>query len=242
MDWAEPNLGGKPTAVGDELLATVTFTGLPPANSAFGKKTAAFYVDSVLIAIRDYEVFYLKDETNHPGTNTDWPNWFYYWTQTSANYGTMNYRATGTSHCDFNSAPDYPCYLTDIASGAYPTPVVGANANTTLYGIDTFAWVARHEWRHHEQAVAWWGPGGYVAANDTDRDWMPDSIEAGILAAEGGPFDNTKTDTFANDGNLVTDTERNAVFTQEIWTVGSANDEDWANPGMQHMTIGRYDD
>ena len=40
LAWDTANPGGKPTASGDDLLATVTFTGLPANNSDFGAKKA----------------------------------------------------------------------------------------------------------------------------------------------------------------------------------------------------------
>ncbi len=42
LAWNTSNLGGKPTASGDNLLATVTFTGLPANNSDFGAKKQLF--------------------------------------------------------------------------------------------------------------------------------------------------------------------------------------------------------
>jgi hypothetical protein len=227
----------------------------PTSNASWGANTLHVSIDSshsslpgqdgelnltgtpsYISSDKSVKVFFDLLGSQNPSTATPKPkNWFYYWRQTSANAGTMHYAASGTSHCDFMDEPDYPCYLVDSVAGPYNTPDVGKNANTYLNRIDHFAWTSRHEWRHHGQATAWWGAGGWVAANDADApaaDGIPDSIEAAFAAAEGGPFDNTMKDTFTTD-SVNSDLERNAVFTQEEWTVGSADDEDWAHPGNQ---------
>ena len=107
--------------------------------------------------------------TQNPSTATPkTKNWFYYWKQTSANAGTMYYGTS--SKCDLSAPPDYPCYVSDGDSDSYNTPKVGQNSNTNLKHIDNFAWTARHEWRHHNQDIAWWGNGGWIPAQDPDSD------------------------------------------------------------------------
>lgn len=220
----------------------------PSQNSFWGAKTMYISIDgphvpgqqgeliltgtpSFVTNPKQVKTFYDFDKKQNPSQETPQPpNWFFYYTQTAANKGTMHYNGNG-NYCDFNDNPTYPAYL-DNAMDTYSTPQAGANANQTLTHIDAFAWSARHEWRHHEQATMWWGAGGYVAAQDTDRDWVPDNLEAGFGAGEGGPYDNTMADTHA-DGNLVSDVERHCVHTQEVWAVGSADGEDWAHPGNQ---------
>ena len=80
--WATANATppGKPTAVGDNLKASATYTTLPVNNSQFGAKKAKFVCDGMDLGGGDFEVFFGKTDTNHPGTGagTD-PNWFYYW-------------------------------------------------------------------------------------------------------------------------------------------------------------------
>jgi hypothetical protein len=53
-----------------------------------------------------------------------------------------------------------------------------------------------------------------------------------MTSADGGPFDITKYDTFPTDW-LNNDHERQTVVTQSHWGEGSADTEDWANPGHQ---------
>lgn len=71
---------GSTTASGDFITATATYTGLPADNAHFGQKKARVKYDGNNAAEADFEVFFPRDATNHPGTGagTD-PNWFYYW-------------------------------------------------------------------------------------------------------------------------------------------------------------------
>jgi len=226
----------------------------PDYNSFWGPSTLYISIDGPLVPGQQGEliltgtasyipndksvkVFFDQLGTQNPSTANPKPkNWFFYWTQTSANKGSPNYvNGNGGGYVQFTDNPNYRVYIDDGCTGSYTTPQVGQNANTTLTHIDNFAWTVRHEYRHHEQGVAWWGAGGYNGADDGDGDNMKDSFEGamGYGAADGGPFDDTDPDTFNNDGNLVNDTERHAVFTQENWNVGSADGDDWAHPGNQ---------
>ena len=89
MQWDPANSNGVPTAVGDYLCATVTFTKLPSYNNSFGWKTVKFWYKYSSIyeelASTKYGVFFPRDEKNHPPCTVkdcgDCPNWFYYWKQ-----------------------------------------------------------------------------------------------------------------------------------------------------------------
>jgi hypothetical protein len=91
---------------GDNLLQTYTFTGLPPDNSSFGNKSATVTFNAIQADQASYEVFYLRDQKNHPGSKAGiYPNWYYYWEQTTANQadGNMTYVSQGVtqySHVD----------------------------------------------------------------------------------------------------------------------------------------------
>jgi hypothetical protein len=222
---------------GDSLVQTVTFTGLPAANSSFGAKTAQVYFNGLMRDEQSYEVFFdgSSSAKNHPGAGAGvTPNWFFYWKQTSANAGDMHYDATKSrSYCDWDN-PNYTCYLTSDDNGSYETPDVGANANTTVIGIDNFAWTARHEWQHHQEKVEWWGAGGYNSLNDLDTDGIPDSVESDpSVCLPGGRFDWRLTQTYADD-RIENDGEMTTVCGQEVWTIGGADLEDWSNTGNQH--------
>ena len=94
MAWAA-NLKGKATSNGGFLTAMVAFTGLPDRNDAFGKKKVILLLNGRKLEESDYEVFFPKNATNHPGGQAGSPNWFYYWGQTSANKG-----ARASSQCN----------------------------------------------------------------------------------------------------------------------------------------------
>ncbi len=146
--WDTANPGGKPTVSGDELLATVRFTGLPANNTAFGSKKAAIYFNASKQDEENYEVFFPRDAANHPAnsSNVDWPNWMFYWLQTVAPLGspapTFKYGAStafspGTTEITL-SAGDANSY-----SAPYGT-------HNPLEGIDNFAWTVIHESQHYK--------------------------------------------------------------------------------------------
>jgi hypothetical protein len=95
-----------PTVAGEDLTATVTFSGLPASHTGFGRKQARVVVDGVVrdgvtldgvtVAAQAFEVFFPNWDTalvnalsnpygfasNHPGPGSGTvPNWFYYWNQ-----------------------------------------------------------------------------------------------------------------------------------------------------------------
>ena len=78
---------------------TFTYTRLPASNSEFGNHTLTLSHPDVPGADHQtVQIFFPRDATNHPGTGSGvTPNWYYYWDQTSATYGTHTYRgAAGT--------------------------------------------------------------------------------------------------------------------------------------------------
>jgi len=134
----------------------------------------------------------------------------------------------------------------DSAAAPFPRYKVGQNAGTgDITGIDRFAWVARHEWRHHEQWTKWWKPrGGWQSGpgtDDVDGDGIPDSYETPTgFIGEGGPFNPNlpRTVFFApniDEPRMTLDSERHAYFTQAVWIEGSADKQDWAKQGNQWM-------
>ena len=89
--WSQHVEGNSTTGQGWQITATyLSPDGLPSNNSDFGAKTVTLFLDGESIDTANIEVFYLKDERNHPGTNmtppgevgiSRAPNWFYYWHQ-----------------------------------------------------------------------------------------------------------------------------------------------------------------
>jgi hypothetical protein len=207
-------------------------SNLPSSNSAFGQKTLTLtHPDLPGNDTKQIKIFFGRTFANNPGGTT--PNWYYYWKQTSAYIGAVGYDGSSPhGHCLWD-APNYSAYVGSQDHDSYTPGSPGDNAGNTLEGIDNFAWTCRHEWKHHINLSNWWGAGGHVPAQDGDGDGIKnDPYELNMTSADGGPFDITKYDTFPTDW-LNNDHERQTVVTQSHWGEGSADTEDWANPGHQ---------
>jgi hypothetical protein len=220
---------------GSGRISTVTFTDLPANNSSFGKKriTLSYNYDGISFTIyRDIKVFFPRDATNHPGGTT--PNWFYYWIQTSANYGSPQYDPNiPWSKIDWRNNQWIAIVVAPVP-GSYTPPPGGDNTGNQLDGIDTFAWTCRHEGRHVETSTQWY-PFGYNSSIDGDSDWMPNLLEPILGGTQenpinGGPFIPGVKDS---DGDGMRDDEDYTVATQANWTEGSADTKDWSDPGHQ---------
>ena len=80
--WDNVNQGGEASIEGNRVTAHATFEGLPTENSAFGNKQARLFLGDALLAKQSFEVFFPKNGSNHPETESDpASNWFYYWSQ-----------------------------------------------------------------------------------------------------------------------------------------------------------------
>lgn len=234
------------------------FTGMPQNNSGFGVKDLQMRLrhpdtDAVWHTSppRPSEVFYSRNATNHPLGQAGSPNWYYYWGQTAAGYGTHVYIASGSSHTDWNGSA-WEARLADDARMAGGATAWGAPA-----GIDRFAWVARHEETHRVQLIAIWGASNRSAATDADADWLRDTWESAtaipwqLNLTIGGVAVNHYDPALAATTGLVnikgyngnfTDCEDYCMENQPDWINGSANAADWGDPGMRHATNDRCDD
>ena len=87
---------------------------------------------------------------------------------------------------------------------------------------------------------------GRVPGEDLDGDYLRDSMENGLVP--GHPYDPTDPDTYPDTFNYLAspgdlrDVEDYALRREAVWINGSANAEDWGDPGMQHQTRGDADD
>lgn len=115
LAWGPSNPGGKPTASGDDLLATVTFTGLPANNTAFGSKKAAVYFDTGKQDEENYEVFFNRDAQNSPIPSER--NWYHYWVAALGVAGQHTFNGS------------LPTSQTVVYSATSWTIQIGANAN-----------------------------------------------------------------------------------------------------------------
>jgi hypothetical protein len=194
--------------------ASVTFkyTGLPSSNSELGAKLLNLVYPGLAIIGQDVLIFFAKTASNNPGGSS--PNWYYYWSQTSASYGTHTYNSHTSSHlghCDW-------------VTGAWRAFICKPSES---HDINKYATTCRHEAQHVTDLSSWW-PSGYPtffpASNDSDGDMVPDALESSL------GYNPTLTDT---DGDGYRDCEDHASDNQPSWTYGSACSEDWANPGSQ---------
>ena len=221
----------------------------PLSNSLWGANTLYISIDGSLVpgqqgelnltgdlsyvsSDKSIKVFFDETGPQNPGGTT--PNWFYYWKQTSAYYGTMNYdSAAGSGKTDF-VAGAWRCY---ILSGGHLSALGGCWNNAS--GIDFFANLCRHESQHQSDHIADWGADhGRDPTKDTDGDMLPDNLEANLVS--GHPYDNTKAGTYDDTfgylpppGGKLRDDEDYCLRREPSWTNGSANSVDWAHPGKQ---------
>lgn len=114
----------------------------------------------------------------------------------------------------------------------------------TPKGIDCYGWATAHQAKHHTQLTGFW-PTNWDGALDADRDFLPDTLEGTYMPRRN--YDPTKVATFpdtigygqnplpdAEDINMRSQTAPYGL--DQLWTNGSANNLDWANPGKNSVT------
>ncbi|MHB1293800.1 MAG: hypothetical protein ACYC4R_02275 [Anaerolineae bacterium] len=248
LKWELPDFGGKAPQYDpeDQKGATmhVWYAGpAPEDNEAFGPYEIQVTFDDSKIPCDDPEprkvrVFFPRDSYNNPDGSV--PNWYYYWLQTAAAQGhaaSIIYDAGCSDYGYYNGfgtpAEADVIYVCDIMASGNPStnPLTGK----VTEGIDLFAATIRHEWTHLENNKDWWADGGYVSRADADGNWLPDLRDAdGDLVRDDreaayGASPRTK-DTL---GLGFRDCEIPAYLQEDTWTNGTADKEDWADPGKQ---------
>jgi hypothetical protein len=239
------NPGGKalqPLA-GEVIAATATYTGLPLNNADFGMKTVHVKHGGLIVAGSNFEVFFPKTANNHPelgpypGLRP--PNWLYYWKQTTANKLNAPVRYIGNERSRVFVDNLQQINIADDAAAA-SIKVWGSPR-----GIDCFAWITAHEAKHITQLIFFW-PSGYNSLHDGDHDWIPNDMEQTYMPGRMYKFD--KPDTFLDFIGYhnrttrltrINDLEDICMRSQIgpsygldiLWTNGTANASDWANPG-----------
>ncbi len=164
MSWT-PNL-----PVGGNVW--LCLQGLPSSNSYYGPAVGRWVKASVdgKYAYGHYRLFFTEKGTDHPGGGT--PNWYYYWEQTPAKYGTHTYDSlndgTGTTY--FSSLYDeWRSVIRRKACEFSP-----AGCYNYAEGIDFYAHICRHEERHRLDMIDLWGASSpRDPANDLDGDNLP---------------------------------------------------------------------
>ncbi len=152
--WAGANPNGKPTASGDNLLATVTFTTLPAGNGDFGTKEARVLCMGAQLDNAAYEVFFPRGAMNNPG-GTD-PNWFYYWRQVY-DYADLVLDATlgGSGDAPGMTMWSYAAMADKdrirLSPTAHPGKFKSYGVGEEYSGIDRYVATVVHEEKHIEQ-------------------------------------------------------------------------------------------
>lgn len=236
----------------DLIRQQFTYTGMPQQNNSFGTKCVEVDCTYLLTSQHaEVQAFFDKSSDNHPdpelpkapGVTSRTPNWYYYWEQTGARYGTHRYGGSvpgqsGLTHWENGQ------WVSDIYDGACEHA-----GNLACWGgaegIDFYANVCRHEAKHLTNFNAWW-TNGWISSLDLDLDSIPDSIEhnltpAAHLAQQPNQFYGWNgTGTVSDDMNygpgpsgLVNDDEDYTMHTETPWTNGSADKVDWSHPGHQ---------
>ncbi len=240
-------------------ICTITFTNLPFGFADFGKKDVKVKYKGTEKDTSKIKVFFLAKAKNWPGaapephpkpeisTNVNWiftrTNDYYYYSQTSATVPGLKYHYQG-SEC---SPDDHQygfryfvgCIDPYIEIWDYKNPISTdyiANSGDKLYGINVFAWAARHEYKHHQDYISWWSVFGVIPCQDIDGDNVKDNFEPFISAANGGPYSNFNPRTHGSfptaPNNL--DDQVECLFSQMEWTVGILDDQDWGSASVNY--------
>jgi hypothetical protein len=242
MAWDATNPEGRPTVSGDDLLATVTFTGLPANNSDFGSKKAAVYFDGGKQDEKDYEVFFDKTATNHPGGTATDPNWFYYWKDGNvagipsdtiydplADYGYVlpgvdNKLRLGPLAADANNGPE----LFNSQNPAYGSITVTGQGRGTLCVAET----AEHELYH---LVIYQDAQGKL---DIDSDGVANTSEPTLTGVSSDINDGDTyrmRDVYGSVYASYGDNEVRARKKELDHSIQIYPGRDWANPGGQNI-------
>ncbi len=266
IKWELPNIQNSnrvvtpASAQGDNI--TVKFTGLPGLNSEFGKKSVTAKVKVGACEVEDSKeitLFFPRDRKNNPGGSN--PNWFYYWSQTSAKKGPAKYKGSA----DMCSSPInrsegvlgyyrykhleniyYICDLSRLGQN-FEFNTAQWNGNQMVYkavtGIDTFAAASYHENGHYSHFKNWWFQHRAVVPFSQNEDFNKNSIKDTAETMLDGDKDLIPDSKEAalgfNNTKQYTypgphDDEEILAWKDEAeWVIGSANNEDWAKPGKQ---------
>jgi len=237
--WDATNPGGKSTASGEHVIAKATYTTLPTLNSEFGIKEAEFKCDSDINVLpkAEFEVFFMKEEKNHPGVGEGTtPNWYFYWAGTAVSgydltSGTYSYATGGAGdYAQYNGDPAAPHYTIHGPASAGHEQYTSAGLTVDRKGIDTLACTLVHEKTHRQVDQNWLTGGIWHGKLDTDLDELPDDWEDANVALG---FDKTKATSFPT--FPYGDDEEVYCERAAYSTTGDAS-QDWANPGKQSKT------
>ena len=256
VQWIFPQIAGKlpeaDPADGRGYWIDFTYEGMPEDNRYFGDDAVVrAYLDPYRSCLdtepkeNPVRVRFSRDGEGNP--NGGAPNWFYYWSLTYAAQGLRagedflfggectnpreGYISLGNyyGHVDGNLEEFF--YICEGAQNKNRNSVIKRSTD----GIDTFASILRHEWTHRTNYYRWWkefyqqwrGNPRFPAEKwkvDRDVDFIPDRLEKKL------GLNPRKHDTHHTGYD---DEEYLAYKSEEKWTIGGADEEDWACPGKQ---------
>lgn len=242
--------------------ATITLRGLPRRNADFGptKITARLQTPSCGVFEDSVEVnlFFPRDASNSPVPSE--PNWYYYWSQTSAARGAREFtdfryhgrnELCGTEEefagyfpfiddgTRIKRAKDY-VYVCDFSKPKVDFSTRGTIDQSVLYtGIDAFAVVVGHEILHRKHWIDWWNPkGGWPHSGvhdgrvvDADKDMIPDAAEPAL--GYNPHVRSTHAAAYHNSPEMYDEHHLTYTGAEKGWSAGKAEKEDWAKPGQQ---------
>lgn len=249
-------------ARGGNNALVVVWSGLPVLNTTFNQIKLQAKLQTLPPVQRQMALFFDPTATDHPHgatlpaglvepPNVEWPNWLYYWKQTSANYAPYGYvywpqgwpdrEAECASQFvpgvgwqfEIRLGPD----LCETYSGWNDTPYQGK----VWKSIDHFGMTVRHEAQHAAMTVSLW-PNGYNPAQDFDGDYVPDWYEQqnrNTYAAQHLILDWTLADSDPPVG-LFDDEEELCQATQLIdrpWNAGAGKAQDWSKEGEKWASM-----
>jgi hypothetical protein len=228
---------------------TVTYTGLPEYNAAFGAKRVEVALRKGSCNCRResaFRAFYSPTARNHPPPAPGFapgeapvPNWYYYYSQTPAIAGVPDVRyarrrissdSKGEALGQFDDK-DGIVYLTDRLWQSFcrrtvprGKPIVYDNSAGNE-GIDCVAETVRHEAHHRAEWAEWWPkPPGYLLPADPDGDGVPLLVESKHPGCSSIKSFSCDERPFTDVG----DREISAYWVGWQWQTASLDAQDWA--------------
>ena len=235
---------------------------LPDNNNDFGRKNVILLFDGAAIDSSDFEVFYPKDETNHPGgdqtppnrSSARSPNWFYYWNRAiGAQVNIFYYDKTMDPMAETPAMRRWSYNATYNKTAIWVHRVAEEDlregiAHTDRTGIDLFANAILHESVHVDQiqradalltqngqAMTIWRHGWAWNQPPQQQNHFNPGQDFGFLDQDNNDLPDSWTTN--GDGGVEPEARRAETSNNNAhWEL------DWGNPGKQCKTNQKYDD